>query len=105
MVSLNWRRDGLHAVFCTHRRSSLIITGREFSILSFGDHCLLVYSASGAFIPTITYGYNIEPHGEDPLVRLANLAVKKFSEAAVPGAWLVDFIPSGRFLPYVSLGG
>lgn len=65
----------------------------------------LVYSASGAFILTITYGYNIEPRGEDPLVRLANLAVKKFSEAAVPGAWLVDFIPACRFLPYVSLEG
>lgn len=38
----------------------MIITGREFPILSFGDHCLLVYSASGAFILTITYGYNID---------------------------------------------
>ncbi|KAJ5857675.1 hypothetical protein N7455_008569 [Penicillium solitum] len=59
----------------------------------------LVYSASGAFILTITYGYNIEPRGEDPLVRLANLAVKKFSEAAVPGAWLVDFIPALKYVP------
>ncbi|KAJ5680341.1 hypothetical protein N7536_011480 [Penicillium majusculum] len=56
-------------------------------------------TASGAFILTITYGYNIEPRGEDPLVRLANLAVKKFSEAAVPGAWLVDFIPALKYVP------
>lgn len=72
-------------------------------VLSFGDHYLLGYSASGAFILTVTYGYHIEPRGEDPLVRLANLAVKQFSEAAVPGrGWLISFRRVG-FFPYVSL--
>ncbi|KAJ5154053.1 uncharacterized protein N7500_009492 [Penicillium coprophilum] len=37
--------------------------------------------------------------GEDPLVRLANLAVWRFAEAAVPGAWLVDFIPALKYVP------
>jgi hypothetical protein len=54
-------------------------------------------SAAGAFILNVTYGYNIEPHGEDPLVRLANHALKQFSEATVPGAWLVDLIPACKF--------
>lgn len=51
-------------------------------------------SAAGAFILNVTYGYSIEPHGEDPLVRLANHALEQFSEAAMPGPWLVDMIPA-----------
>jgi len=45
----------------------------------------------------ITYGYNIEPHNEDPLVNLADLALQQFSKAVVPGAWLVDMIPACKF--------
>ncbi len=51
-------------------------------------------SEDGAFILKITYGYNIEPHGDDPLVSLADLALQQFSNAIVPGAWLVDMIPA-----------
>ncbi|KAJ5193031.1 hypothetical protein N7449_009173 [Penicillium cf. viridicatum] len=50
------------------------------------------------FILTITYGYNIEPRGEDTLVRLANLAVNKFPEAVVQGrGWLISFRCVGFF--------
>ncbi|KAJ5160072.1 uncharacterized protein N7482_007076 [Penicillium canariense] len=58
-----------------------------------------IVGAAGAFILRVTYGYNIEPHGEDPLVRLADHALKLFSEAAVPGAWLVDLIPALKYIP------
>ncbi|KAJ5991687.1 hypothetical protein N7451_007411 [Penicillium sp. IBT 35674x] len=56
-------------------------------------------TAAGAFILNVTYGYSIEPHGEDPLVRLADHALEQFSEAAMPGAWLVDMIPALKYIP------
>ncbi|KAJ6012917.1 hypothetical protein N7499_012482 [Penicillium canescens] len=60
-----------------------------------------IYRAVSAFILNITYGYNIEPHGEDPLVRLADHALKQFSVAVFPGAWLVDLIPACFMLIFV----
>ncbi|OQE21680.1 hypothetical protein PENSTE_c011G00749 [Penicillium steckii] len=62
----------------------------------FVDH---IRTEAGAFILKITYGYNIEPHGEDPLVSLADLALQQFSNAIVPGAWLVDMIPALKYIP------
>ncbi|KAJ5623806.1 hypothetical protein N7510_000115 [Penicillium lagena] len=62
----------------------------------FVDH---TRTAAGAFILKITYGYNIEPHGKDPLVELADLALQQFSNAIVPGAWLVDLLPALRYIP------
>lgn len=56
------------------------------------------YRGAGAFILKITYGYNIESHSEDPLVNLANLALRQFSNAIIPGAWLVDLIPPCKSL-------
>ena len=58
---------------------------------------MMYKSEAGAFILKITYGYNIEPHGEDPLVSLADLALQQFSNAIVPGAWLVDLIPACEY--------
>lgn len=48
---------------------------------------------AGAVILKIAYGYNIEPHGSDPLVTLVNDAMEEFSLAAAPGKWIVDTIP------------
>ncbi|KAJ5242058.1 uncharacterized protein N7469_000385 [Penicillium citrinum] len=62
----------------------------------FVDH---LRTEAGAFILKITYGYNIEPHGEDPLVSLADLALQQFSNAIIPGAWLVDMIPALKYIP------
>ncbi|KAJ5980223.1 hypothetical protein N7481_007521 [Penicillium waksmanii] len=62
----------------------------------FVDH---IRTEAGAFILKITYGYNIEPHGDDPLVSLADLALQQFSNAIVPGAWLVDMIPALKYIP------
>ncbi|KAJ5473438.1 hypothetical protein N7475_003004 [Penicillium sp. IBT 31633x] len=56
-------------------------------------------TAAGAFVLKITYDYNIEPHHDDPLVNLADLALQQFSSATVPGAWLVDVIPALKYVP------
>ncbi|KAJ5148560.1 hypothetical protein N7448_000138 [Penicillium atrosanguineum] len=96
-VYSNWRPVDLHAEYCLHLRSFLSIIERELSGISLAHSRII--SAAGAFILNVIYGYNIEPHGEDPLVRLADLALSQFSEAIAPGAWLVDLIPALKYLP------
>ncbi|PLN82775.1 cytochrome P450 [Aspergillus taichungensis] len=54
---------------------------------------------AGAVILKIAYGYNIEPHGSDPLVMLVNDAMEDFSLAAAPGKWIVDTVPFLKHLP------
>ncbi|KAF2198912.1 cytochrome protein [Delitschia confertaspora ATCC 74209] len=46
-----------------------------------------------------TYGYDIEPHKNDPLVDLVGEAMENFSEAMVPGKWVVDILPVLKYLP------
>ncbi|RDW81591.1 cytochrome P450 [Aspergillus mulundensis] len=58
-----------------------------------------IRTATGAVILKIAYGYDIAPHGDDPLVALANKTLDQFSLAATPGAWIVDTIPALRYLP------
>lgn len=41
----------------------------------------------------ITYGYTTEAHKRDPLVDLANEAMRDFADATVPGKWTVDVFP------------
>jgi hypothetical protein len=41
----------------------------------------------------MTYGYNVEPRGNDPLVELAEKAVDQICQAMLPGTWLVDYLP------------
>jgi cytochrome P450 len=45
------------------------------------------------------YDYTIEPHKEDPLVRIVDEALEQFSDACVPGKWIVDVIPWLEILP------
>ncbi|KAK8064424.1 cytochrome P450 [Apiospora phragmitis] len=54
------------------------------------DH---IRTEAGAIILKVAYGYEIEPHKEDPLVRIADDAMDQFSKAMIPGAWLVDMVP------------
>ncbi|KAJ9656519.1 hypothetical protein H2198_004868 [Neophaeococcomyces mojaviensis] len=54
---------------------------------------------AGAIILKIAYGYTIEPHSTDPLISLADSALEQFSQATVPGRWLVDILPFLRFVP------
>jgi len=49
-------------------------------------------SATGGVILKITYGYDVQD-SNDPLVNIAEAAVGGFSQASVPGAWLVDIFP------------
>lgn len=46
-----------------------------------------------------TYGYTTELHGADPLVDLVDEAMDQFSQAFVPGKWVVDLIPALEYLP------
>lgn len=42
-------------------------------------------------------GYVIEPHSPDPLVELVDYAESLFTEAVVPGKWLVDAFPIRKY--------
>ena len=53
-----------------------------------------IRTEAGAIILKVSYGYTIEPRGTDPLIDLVEEAMGQFSEAACPGKWLVDVIPS-----------
>ncbi|KFY66563.1 hypothetical protein V496_01988 [Pseudogymnoascus sp. VKM F-4515 (FW-2607)] len=54
---------------------------------------------AGSVILKITYGYTAESHGRDPFVELVGETMKGFSEAIIPGKWMVDIMPFLRYLP------
>ncbi|OOF97574.1 hypothetical protein ASPCADRAFT_129254 [Aspergillus carbonarius ITEM 5010] len=54
---------------------------------------------AGAIILRIGYGYTIEPHGPDPLVDLADVAMETFGIAMLPATWAVDFFPILKYVP------
>lgn len=54
---------------------------------------------AGELIISMTYGYTISPHDEDPLVALVDTAMAQFSAAIVPGRWLVDVFPFLQHVP------
>lgn len=58
-----------------------------------------VRTEAGAIILKMAYGYTIQPHGTDPLVAIADLALAQFSVASMPGAWLVDTMPLLKYVP------
>ncbi|KAJ5665051.1 uncharacterized protein N7477_007499 [Penicillium maclennaniae] len=58
-----------------------------------------IQTEAGAVILKITYGYRVEPHKEDLLVNLVNVALEQFGHAATPGTWLVDIIPALKYVP------
>lgn len=101
MACWRWKHDDLFGVCLTAPVNLWIIYERQSismeNIFSLADSGCKI-SAAGSFILKITYGYNIEPHQKDPLVNLADLALQQFSNAIVPGAWLVDVIPACKFL-------
>lgn len=53
-----------------------------------------VKTEAGALILQLAYRYDIEPDGEDPLVKLAENAFEQFSLTSVAGAWTLDFVPA-----------
>ncbi|CAA7268651.1 unnamed protein product [Cyclocybe aegerita] len=54
-----------------------------------------VYSAVGGMSLSLAYGIPIQ-HQDDPYINLAEKAAASISEAAIPGAFLVDMMPSLR---------
>ncbi|KAK5992051.1 Cytochrome P450 monooxygenase CLM2 [Cladobotryum mycophilum] len=54
---------------------------------------------AGAAILKILYGYSIEQHQGDPLLRIVETAMHGFSVAFVPGAWAVDTLPMLKYIP------
>ncbi|KAL4931680.1 cytochrome P450 [Aspergillus undulatus] len=54
---------------------------------------------SCAVILKMTYGYTVEPRGDDPLVDLAEKAVDQICQAMLPGTWLVDYLPILKYVP------
>jgi len=48
---------------------------------------------AGAVILKLTYGYNVNQHGKDHLVDIAGQMMEDFSEAFIPGRWMVDILP------------
>ncbi|KAI1179236.1 cytochrome protein [Nemania sp. FL0916] len=76
----------------THRLLFRILQDPE----PFEDHTRIT---AASIILNMVYGYTVEPHKTDPLVTLADEALAQFSAATVPGAWLVDLIPSMMYIP------
>lgn len=56
-----------------------------------------VRHTAGAIILRISHGYQIREH-QDPFVDLADKAVEQFSISTATGAFMVDVIPSRRFI-------
>jgi hypothetical protein len=54
------------------------------------DH---IRKEAGSVILKITYGYTTAARGNDPLVDLAKKTLDQFTEAVVPGKWMVDILP------------
>ncbi|KDQ58276.1 hypothetical protein JAAARDRAFT_262159 [Jaapia argillacea MUCL 33604] len=52
----------------------------------------------GSVILEITYGYQVKSE-DDPIVEKIETSLEQFVEATTPGAFLVDIIPSLRFVP------
>lgn len=71
-----------------------------FSLFSFfwtlrggGEECSAQhFSSAGAIIVRIAYGYEAQ-HKEDPMIGLAESAMRTFTRLRDPGRYLVDFIP------------
>lgn len=50
-------------------------------------------SAVVSVVLKMTYGYTPSPNGDDPFIELADRALGEFSQAGMPGAWMVDVVP------------
>ena len=59
---------------------------------------MLRSSTAGSLILQMSHGYVVQ-EGSDPYVDLVELAVDQFSQVSRAGAFMVDFVPSLRYLP------
>ena len=51
------------------------------------------FRSTGAVILKLTYGYEMEPSGNDPVLTVTEEGISQISTAAQPGAFLVDLLP------------
>ncbi|KAI1121145.1 cytochrome protein [Nemania abortiva] len=58
-----------------------------------------IRTEAGAIILKMVYGYTVEPHKPDPLIKLIDEAIEQFALSTVPGAWYVDIIPPLKYVP------
>jgi cytochrome P450 len=54
---------------------------------------------AGELILKVVYDYTVEPFEKDPLVDLVDEAMEQFSEATLPGRWMVDIFPFLQHIP------
>lgn len=54
-------------------------------------------SLAGAFMLSMTYGYQVKYDGPDHFVWLAERTTEDFAHACLPGAFLVDVIPAREY--------
>ncbi|KAI4727065.1 hypothetical protein E4T49_05178 [Aureobasidium sp. EXF-10728] len=54
---------------------------------------------AGELILKVVYDYTIEPFENDSLVDLVDEAMEQFSEATIPGRWIVDVFPFLEHIP------
>ncbi|OAX39048.1 cytochrome P450 [Rhizopogon vinicolor AM-OR11-026] len=57
-----------------------------------------VRHTAGAIILRISHGYEVKEN-DDPFIELADRALDQFSRLTIPGAWMVDIIPSLAKVP------
>ncbi|KAJ7650768.1 cytochrome P450 [Roridomyces roridus] len=53
---------------------------------------------TGALLLSVTYGIDVQA-SNDPYLQTAQMAVRAMSDAAMPGRYLVDLIPSLKYIP------
>ncbi|KAK1852205.1 cytochrome p450 oxidoreductase [Colletotrichum chrysophilum] len=63
---------------------------------SLRDH---IKRQAGSIILKVVYGYNAEQEKRDPLIDMIQQCTEDLSSSGVPGAFLVDIIPSLRYVP------
>ncbi|KDR68481.1 hypothetical protein GALMADRAFT_231148 [Galerina marginata CBS 339.88] len=68
----------------------ILNTGEDFM-----EHCRTI---AGATVMSIVYDYDIEPKG-DYFIRIVEEALKRISEAVLPGANIANVFPALRFIP------
>ncbi|KAI0069255.1 cytochrome P450 [Artomyces pyxidatus] len=62
------------------------------------DFAAHIRRAEAAIVLKLTYGYDVKDH-DDPVLTNTYPATTQFSLVTIPGAYLVDLLPSLRYLP------
>ncbi|KZT28753.1 cytochrome P450 [Neolentinus lepideus HHB14362 ss-1] len=96
----------LHSYMGTHIRAHKLSPMAEYETKGFLRRILndpdqfdeAIRRTAGGIILQITYGYEPKDHG-DPLIELISRAMEHLATMTVPGAFLVDVIPTLKYIP------